>query len=111
MTRNTFFQPNPKFVCSRSILGAFYELVPGGARRFGSIAGAIIAVICMSIGLAGTSADAQVTGLGVISGVVTDSSGSAIVMAQMTVTNISTNVSQMSVTNSTGYFEVDSLKA
>ncbi len=52
---------------------------------------------------------AQVTGQGSLSGTVTDTSGSIVVGAQVTITNSETNVSQMSATNSTGYFEVDNL--
>lgn len=55
------------------------------------------------------SANAQATGLGVISGVVTDSSGAVVPAAKITVTNMATGVSQSSATNGTGYYEVDAL--
>jgi Carboxypeptidase regulatory-like domain/TonB dependent receptor len=59
--------------------------------------------------VANVTADAQVTGRGTISGVVTDSSGAVVAGARMKITNIEMNVSQDSVTNGTGYFEVNGL--
>jgi len=61
------------------------------------------------VGMAGLSASAQGTGRGGITGIVTDPAGAVIPGAHVTVTNVAQNVSQDSVTNSTGYFEVDSL--
>jgi hypothetical protein len=66
-------------------------------------------MLCGCLWLACGSARAQVTGQGSISGTVTDPSGAVIVKAQVTVTNVETNVSQVITTNSTGYFEVDYL--
>lgn len=57
----------------------------------------------------GIQAKAQVTGQGTITGTVTDSTGSVIVGASVSVINVETNVTNDSVTNSTGYFEVDNL--
>jgi hypothetical protein len=72
------------------------------------MAGATIALFAW-LWLAGASASAQVTGQGIISGTVTDSSGAVVVGAKITVTNAATNVSNETVTNSTGYFEVGHL--
>jgi hypothetical protein len=69
---------------------------------------AIIA-LCGCIGWMAAPASAQVTGQGTIFGTVMDSTGAAIVGAHVTVTNAATNVSQSTDTNSTGYFEVNSL--
>jgi len=54
-------------------------------------------------------ANAQTAGQGTISGTVTDTSGSVMVGAQLTITNALTSVSQNSTTNNTGYFEVSAL--
>ena len=59
--------------------------------------------------LLGSSASAQVTGQGTLSGTVTDPSGAVIVGAQVKTTNVATGVSYDTDTNSTGYFEVDHL--
>jgi Carboxypeptidase regulatory-like domain len=61
--------------------------------------------------MAGALANAQSTGRANLTGVVTDTKGSVIEGAQITVTNMGTNVSSVSVTNNTGYFEIDSLDA
>ena len=53
--------------------------------------------------------NAQVTGLGILSGEVTDPAGAAVVGADIITTESGTNVSHKSVTNGTGYFEIDSL--
>ena len=66
-------------------------------------------LLSTSLGLLGKPARAQVTGQGTISGTVVDSTGAVIVGAQITITNIGTNVSNKTVTNSTGYFEVNNL--
>lgn len=66
---------------------------------------ALMALVC----LPGSSASAQGTGQGTITGTVKDSSGAVIAGVHVTVTNVATNVSQSSVTNDTGYFEVNSL--
>ena len=67
----------------------------------------LCALLCLS--LASGYASAQITGQGSISGTVTDSSGAVVTNAPVIVTNMATNVAQNSVTNSTGYFEVDNL--
>jgi hypothetical protein len=54
---------------------------------------------------------AQTTGRGNITGTVTDTSGAVVVGASVTASNVATNVSSSSVTNNTGYFEIDSLDA
>ncbi len=54
-------------------------------------------------------AGAQVTGLGILSGEVTDPAGAAVAGAEITITESGTNVSHKSATNGTGYFEIDSL--
>lgn len=66
-------------------------------------------MLCGCLWLAANTANAQDTGQGVISGTVTDSSGASIAGASLTITNAATNVAQSSITNSTGYFEVDNL--
>ncbi|MDE1175045.1 MAG: TonB-dependent receptor [Edaphobacter sp.] len=66
-------------------------------------------VLCTCLCLAGVTASAQVTGLATLSGTVTDSTQSVITEAHVTVRNTETGVSQSSVTNSSGFFEVDSL--
>jgi hypothetical protein len=65
---------------------------------------AIVCLCCSSV-----TANAQATGLGVISGIVADSSGAVIPGAKITVTNMATGVLQDTVTNATGYYEVDAL--
>jgi hypothetical protein len=74
------------------------------------LAGAI-AALCIGLWLAGATASAQTSGLGAIAGTVTDPTGAVVVGVQLKVTNVATNVTQSSVTNGTGYFEVDSLIA
>ncbi len=54
---------------------------------------------------------AQSTGRGNLTGVVADPKGAVVVGAKITVTNTVTNVTSVSVTNGTGYFEIDSLDA
>lgn len=66
-------------------------------------------VLCAGLLLATIPMDAQVSGRGTISGVVTDSSGAVVSGAQVQITNVEMNVSQNSVSNDTGYFEVNSL--
>jgi hypothetical protein len=69
----------------------------------------VILAFCVCLWLAGGTASAQTTGQGTISGTVADPSGAFIVGVHITITNTATNVSQNSATNSTGYFEVNSL--
>jgi hypothetical protein len=69
----------------------------------------VVAMLFAWVLIAGISASAQVTGLATMSGPITDTSGAVIVGAQVTATNDATNVSQNSITNSTGYYELDSL--
>jgi hypothetical protein len=83
-----------------------YCATGAGASRF---VAATIATLCVWLWLAGASASGQVTGQSSIAGTLTDASGAVLVGAQVTITNSETNVSQSSVTNSTGYFEVDNL--
>jgi hypothetical protein len=52
---------------------------------------------------------AQSTGQGVISGIITDSTGASVNHAAVTVRNTDTNVSINAVTNDTGYYEVRDL--
>lgn len=52
---------------------------------------------------------AQTTGRGNITGTVTDPTGAVVVGANITVTNMATGVASSSITNKTGYFEIDSL--
>jgi hypothetical protein len=61
--------------------------------------------------MVGGLANAQSTGRANLTGVVTDPKGAVIVGAKITVTNTATNVTSVSVTNDTGYFEIDSLDA
>lgn len=67
-----------------------------------------VAALSLWILMAGW-AHAQTTGRGDIAGTVTDPMGAVIPGANITVTNVATNVSSNRVTNSTGYFEADSL--
>jgi hypothetical protein len=53
--------------------------------------------------------NAQATGLGTISGTVTDTSGAMVPQAKVKITNLATGVSRDSVTNGTGYYEVGAL--
>src|SRR5260370_32274765 len=53
--------------------------------------------------------NAQTTGLGTISGAVTDTSGAMVPQAKVKITNLATGVSRDSVTNGTGYYEVGAL--
>jgi Carboxypeptidase regulatory-like domain len=80
-------------------------------RRFSDfiVASGGIAALCVFLLLARCDASAQVTGQGSISGTVTDSSGAVIAGAPVAVTNVATGVAHDSITNSTGYFEVDNL--
>ncbi|MGA8530102.1 MAG: TonB-dependent receptor, partial [Acidobacteriaceae bacterium] len=68
-----------------------------------------VLTLCLAVWLTTALAAAQATGMGVISGTVTDSSGAVIVGAKLTIRNTATNVTNLSVTNGTGYFEVDAL--
>jgi hypothetical protein len=77
-----------------------------GRSRYLTVA---MAAVWACLILATVVANAQTTGQGAISGTVVDSSGSVIVGTPVTVTNMQTNVSQKSVTNNTGYFEVNTL--
>lgn len=66
-------------------------------------------MLMILFGCFGISARAQVTGQGTITGTATDPTGAVIVGASVSVTNVETNVSHDSITNSTGYFEVNNL--
>lgn len=61
--------------------------------------------------IAGGLATAQTTGRGNITGTISDSQGAVVAGARVTVTNTATGVSSSTLTNSTGYFEVDSIDA
>jgi hypothetical protein len=71
----------------------------------------VVLVLCVIAGtlLNSSSIDAQTTGLGTISGTVTDPSGAMVSQAKLTITNTETGVSRESVTNGTGYYEVGAL--
>jgi hypothetical protein len=69
------------------------------------------ATLFLWILMAGVLAAAQSTGRANLTGVVTDPNGAVVVGAKITVTNTETNVTSASVTNGTGYFEIDSLDA
>jgi hypothetical protein len=71
----------------------------------------LVATLFLWVLVASVLANAQSTGRANLTGVVTDTKGAVIVGARITVTNIGTNVSSVSVTNGTGYFEIDSLDA
>src|SRR5438105_2038208 len=75
------------------------------------LTGLAAAILFAWMALAGPLARAQSTGRGNITGIVTDPTGAVIVDAHVTITNIATNVALESVTNGTGYFEIDSLDA
>jgi len=55
------------------------------------------------------NAASQTTGLGTISGTVTDASGAVISGAKLSIVNMATGVGHDSATNTTGYFEVNAL--
>lgn len=78
--------------------GEFFAL-----RR--AVAGVFLAILL----LVGGTSYGQSTGRGAISGTVTDSTGAAVVNAQVVVTDTATNVSRTSNTNGTGYFQIDSI--
>ncbi len=71
--------------------------------------GLIWIALCICLGSGGCFAYGQATGQGTITGTVSDSTGAVIVDAHLTITNAETKVSHDSITNSTGYFEVNSL--
>jgi Carboxypeptidase regulatory-like domain len=87
----------------------------GKVRRSASIAqsllnNVIFAVLaCFGLLLMTPVASGQSTGAGTISGTVTDPTGAVLPGAKVVVTNTATNVENASVTNATGYFEVDAL--
>src|ERR1700757_3048538 len=74
---------------------------------------ASIFILCLLSGILFTvlpiTLNAQTSGLGTISGVVTDSSGAMIPGARVTITNMATGVPHESATNDTGYYEVNAL--
>jgi hypothetical protein len=63
----------------------------------------------LAIGMAVSSANAQVTGRGSISGTLSDSAGSVLPKTDVKVTNAATGVTQDVLTNATGFYEVDNL--
>ncbi len=78
-------------------------------RSFSELLLMVAIAVLVPAWLAGMPLWAQATGQATIVGTVTDQTGAVIVGAQLTVTNAETNVSHNSVTNSTGYFEVNSI--
>lgn len=68
-------------------------------------------MLCLMLGISVSSCfvDAQTTGLGTISGTVTDPSGAIVPGASLTITNVATGISSKSLTNGTGYYEVGAL--
>ena len=76
--------------------------------RFCSASTAFVLVI-LCFCLTSVRGIAQVTGLGTISGTVTDTSGAIVIKANITIQNTTTNVAESSVTNATGYFEIDAV--
>lgn len=66
-------------------------------------------IVVVAVLFLGATAMAQITGLGVISGTVTDPSGAVVPGARIIITDAARNVSISSVTNSSGYFEVNGL--
>jgi len=107
MTGGKLYRDRQLRVLWQSTKGVLHSFCPsvGRWRRKATV----IALACALAGLTGLVAHAQVTGLGSISGVVTDSGGAVIPNARISVSNVATNVAHASVTNSTGYFEVDDL--
>lgn len=77
--------------------------------RSGFLSGMKFTLCAVLVMLATAFANAQSTGRGTILGIVTDSSGAVISGAQITATNLEMNVSQTTVSNSTGYYEIESL--
>jgi hypothetical protein len=71
----------------------------------------LTAILFACMTLAGPFARAQSTGRGNITGIVTDPTGAVVVDAHVTITDIATNVALESITNGTGYFEIDNLDA
>jgi hypothetical protein len=63
----------------------------------------------LAIAMAVTCANAQVTGRGSISGILTDPGGGVLPKAEVKVANTATGVTQTVLTNATGYYEVDNL--
>lgn len=87
----------------------FHHIKRGGSF-FRSLVNLIV-TLCVIGCLTGATAMAQTSGLGAITGTITDPAGAVVVGAQLRVTNVATGVTQSSVTNGTGYFEFDSLIA
>ncbi len=79
----------------------------------GSWAAETIVMFCLAVAYflmsGGGLVLAQTTGLGAISGVVTDPTGAVLPGAALTITNMATGVSSESVANTTGYYEVNAL--
>lgn len=91
-----------KFLCHWHFRGLKRSTILPGVFR----AAPTVAIVSI---LGTLSAAAQGTGRGGFTGVVHDPAGASIPGAKITVTNMATNVSVNSVSNSTGFFEVDSL--
>jgi len=81
-----------------------------GAHSSSWLSSAVL-ILCMIAGMLASASfvNAQSTGLGTISGIVTDSSGAIVPGAKLTITNMATGVARKSATNSTGYYEVGAL--
>ena len=73
----------------------------------GLLLAGVLMFLCAYLGC--IVAKAQVTGLGAISGTVSDSTGAVIPAARVTVTNLDTAVTHTTETNTTGYFEIGAL--
>lgn len=65
--------------------------------------------VCLLLAMTSGLGRAQSTGRGSITGTVSDPTGAVVAGASISVTNAATGVSSMTVTNRTGYFEVDSI--
>lgn len=102
MTRKIFFQKNEP---SLKQAGCKEKVVPF-MTRLGTVTMLFACILLMTI-----RSSAQSTGRGNITGTVSDSSGAVITGASVTATNVATNVVLTSKTNTTGYFEIDSLDA
>jgi hypothetical protein len=88
---------------------SFRSQHPKRGRAFSSFLVNTFITLCVLISLVSVPASAQSNGLGTITGTVADSSGAVVVGAKIAVTDVATNVTSSSVTNGSGYFEVDNL--
>jgi hypothetical protein len=70
-----------------------------------------LAILLILVGLAGGVARAQLSGKGEIKGVVKDPSGAVVTNATVTATEVSTGVSTVRTTNSSGIYDISPLDA